>query len=90
MDKKDDFTKDPHWGKGGRYIVVDGKRVPAPPIEETAAPAGEDIPAQIGERSDNAQPGVQIDAQGLGPITDNAKPAADADPKKTVKEKYRA
>jgi hypothetical protein len=24
-----DFTGDEHWGKGGRYIIVDGKRVPA-------------------------------------------------------------
>lgn len=28
------------WGKGGSYIVVDGKRVPAPPeTEAVAAPA---------------------------------------------------
>ncbi len=26
---------DPHWGQGGRYIVVDGQRVPAPPIDLT-------------------------------------------------------
>lgn len=24
------FVGDEHWGKGGNYIVVDGKRVPAP------------------------------------------------------------
>lgn len=28
---------DGHWGTGGRYIVVDGKRVPAPVTHETEA-----------------------------------------------------
>lgn len=23
------FVGDEHWGKGGRYVVIDGKRVPA-------------------------------------------------------------
>ena len=23
-------SADPHWGKGGRYVVIDGQRVPAP------------------------------------------------------------
>jgi hypothetical protein len=29
-----DFTGDEHWGRGGQYVVVDGKRVPAPPEPE--------------------------------------------------------
>lgn len=33
-----DFTADPYWGQGGRYIVgPDGKRVPAPPEPEPAS-----------------------------------------------------
>jgi hypothetical protein len=40
-----DFTGDEHWGRGGQYVVVDGKRVPAPPEPETpSAPA--DAPAE--------------------------------------------
>lgn len=32
-----DFTGDEHWGRGGQYVVVDGKRVPAPePAPEAA------------------------------------------------------
>lgn len=44
-----DFTKCPNWGKGGQYVVVDGKRVrlrqapeaPAaePPAEDEAVSA---------------------------------------------------
>ena len=85
------FTKDPYWGKGGRYVVnpLTGQREPAPPaIEE--APAGEVIPAQIGERPDNAAPGVQIYGQGLAPAADSLKSAADADLKKPLKERNRA
>jgi len=26
-----EFKNDAHWGKGGRYVVVDGQRVPAMP-----------------------------------------------------------
>lgn len=29
------YVGDAHWGQGGRYIVVDGQRVPAPPIDLT-------------------------------------------------------
>ena len=89
--KQPDFTQDPYWGKGGRYVVnpVTGQREPAPPaVEET--PAGESVPAQIGERPDNAAPGVQIDGQGLAPAADGSKPAAEPDPKKTMKERNRA
>jgi len=34
-----DFTTDPYWGKGGRYVVdpVTGLRTPAPVETETAA-----------------------------------------------------
>lgn len=39
-----DFTGDEHWGKGGRYIVVDGKRVPAP--VEQPEKAGSPAPAE--------------------------------------------
>lgn len=86
--KEPDFTKDPHWGKGGRYVVnpATGQREPAPPVVEEAA--GESIPAQAGERPDNAAPGVQIDGQGLPPAAD-MKPAAEADQKKTLKERNR-
>lgn len=89
-DKETDFTKDPYWGKGGRYVVnpATGKREPAPAVEET--PAGESVSAQIGERPDNAAPGVQIDRQGLAPFADGSKPAAEADPKKPMKERNRA
>lgn len=31
---------DPHWGQGGRYIVVDGQRVPAPLTDDTEATHG--------------------------------------------------
>lgn len=33
--------KDPHWGKGGRYQIVDGQRVPVtpPPAESPLPPA---------------------------------------------------
>ena len=38
----DPFTHvgDPHWGQGGRYIVVDGQRVPAPLTNDTEAKHG--------------------------------------------------
>lgn len=40
-----DFTADPHWGKGGRYIIdADGNRVPAP-AEDEAAPLSAPVPA---------------------------------------------
>ena len=42
-----DFTGDEHWGKGGRYIVVDGKRTPAPAEQpEQADPAEAPAPAE--------------------------------------------
>lgn len=87
-----DFTKDQHWGKGGRYIVnpLTGQREPAPPVVEDVAPPGEVIPAQSGERSDNSAPGVQIDGQWLSPFADREKPAAEADLKKPMKERNRA
>lgn len=28
-------VNDAHWGQGGRYIVVDGQRVPAPATDTT-------------------------------------------------------
>ncbi len=31
---------DQHWGQGGRYIVVDGQRVPAPLTDDTEANHG--------------------------------------------------
>jgi hypothetical protein len=34
-----DFTGDEHWGRGGQYVVVDGKRVPAPPVPDVPADA---------------------------------------------------
>ena len=34
-----DFTGDEYWGIGGRYVVVNGKRQPAPP--EPTDPAGD-------------------------------------------------
>jgi len=34
-----DFVGDEHWGRGGQYVVVDGKRVPAPPEPDTPADA---------------------------------------------------
>lgn len=44
---------DEHWGKGGRYVVIDGKRVPAPPDDTEAAPPAEaaavDQPAKKGK-----------------------------------------
>lgn len=75
MDKKEpDFTQDPHWGKGGRYIVnAEGKRVPAPPAEDAVAPAGE-----------------AADGQELAPVAGESKPVAEADHRKTMKEKQRA
>lgn len=74
-----DFTKDPHWGKGGRYVVnpATGQREPAPPVVEE------------GERPDNSAPGVQIDSQGLAPFADSPKPAAESDLKKPMKERNR-
>lgn len=92
MDKKPDFTKDPHWGKGGRYVVnpATGKREPAPPIDEAPEASGKSVAAQSGERPDNAEPGVQIGGQGLAPAADGSKPAADADTKKPMKERNRA
>lgn len=84
--KEPDFTRDPYWGKGGRYVVnpVTGKREPAPAVEE--APAGEPVPARIGERPDNAAPGVQIDGQGLPPVVGDSTAAA---PTNSMKEKRR-
>lgn len=38
-----DFAGDEHWGKGGQYVVVDGKRVPASAIPPE--PAAEPAPA---------------------------------------------
>lgn len=38
---KDDrlpFAGDAHWGKGGRYVLVDGKRVPAESVAPAAPP----------------------------------------------------
>jgi hypothetical protein len=39
MDQDDrlSFAGDEHWGKGGRYVLVDGKRVPAESLD-TAPP----------------------------------------------------
>jgi hypothetical protein len=34
------FVGDQHWGKGGQYVMIDGKRVPAPE-EPTQAPTNE-------------------------------------------------
>ena len=75
--KKLDFTKDPHWGKGGRYIVnpATGLREPAPPVVDEAEAAGQSVPAQTGERPADAAPGVQVDAQGLAPLADSNKKA---------------
>lgn len=36
-----DFIGDEHWGRGGQYVVIDGKRVPAPP-----APDEQPVPAE--------------------------------------------
>lgn len=39
-----------HWGRGGRFVMVDGKRVPAPPDDtETAPAASTDQPARKGK-----------------------------------------
>lgn len=35
QDNRLPFAGDEHWGKGGRYVLVDGKRLPA----ESVAPA---------------------------------------------------
>lgn len=32
---------DKYWGKGGRFVVVDGKRVPAPAPAAPPAPTSE-------------------------------------------------
>ncbi len=92
MDKKQaDFTGDPHWGRGGRYVIdASGKRVPAPPVEEETAPAGEAVPAQTGTRPDNAESSIQNDAQGLAPVGGESKAATGAYPVNTTKEKKRA
>jgi hypothetical protein len=39
-----EFIGDEYWGQGGRYVVdpATGKRSPAPPIEEAAAPGSID------------------------------------------------
>lgn len=43
-----DFTADPYWGKGGRYIIdADGNRVPV--IETDAVVTTEHIGAATGE-----------------------------------------
>ncbi len=69
--KQADFTKDEHWGKGGRYVInAEGKRVPAPPVVE------ETDPAAAGEPAPNPAPAA-------------SNPAAEADQKKTLKEKNR-
>ena len=71
--KEPDFTKDPHWGKGGRYVVnpATGQREPAPPAAEEAEPAPAGEPARE-------------------PAPAASNPAAEADQKKTLKEKNRA
>lgn len=88
-----DFTGDPYWGKGGRYVVdpATGKRMPAPVLEEVAAinPTGESIAAQIEQPPADAESGVQIDPQGLAPIDGGETAAAEAEPAKTLKEKRR-
>lgn len=40
-----------NWGQGGRFVMVDGQRVPAPPESDTAAPAAApaDQPAKKGK-----------------------------------------
>ncbi len=71
--KEPDFTQDEYWGKGGSYWVnpATGKREPAPVVEDAAA--GASVPAQVGQRPDDAAPGVQTDAQGLGQLADFGK-----------------
>ena len=93
MDTKEaDFTNDPYWGKGGRYVVdpKTGVRSPATAAEEPAAPAPGAVSAQTGKRPDDAAPGVQVDAQGLAPVSGAAASAGEADPKENLKEKRRA
>lgn len=42
-----DFTGDEHWGKGGQYVVIDGKRVPADQVP-APQPAPTEQPVQKG------------------------------------------
>ncbi len=70
-----DFTKDPYWGKGGRYVVNPdtGLREPAPPAVDEAEPA--------------AASGSEL-ARESAPAAPN--PPAEADLKKHLKERNRA
>lgn len=69
-----DFTKDPHWGKGGRYVVnpLTGQREPAPPVvveAESAAASGSELARE--------------------PVPAAPDPAAGADMNKPMKERNR-
>lgn len=54
MSKKEqptpDFTGDEHWGRGGQYVVIDGKRVPADqvPAQPDEPPAPTEQPVTKG------------------------------------------
>lgn len=43
--KAPNVTADPHWGKGGRYVVIDGKRVPAAAVPVSQPAPAAEVPA---------------------------------------------
>lgn len=69
---------DPYAGQGGSYLLdpVTGLRTcreaPTAPPESADATTAAAVPGQIGERPDDAEPGVQIDGQGLPPAAEAA------------------
>lgn len=69
-DKDHSWSGDAFWGQGGSYIVdpATGKRRPRTPADDVAAADPAAIPAATGQRPDGADPGTQIEPQGLAPI----------------------
>lgn len=44
-EKEQRFVGDEHWGKGGQFVVVDGKRVPADSVSTASTSEATQQPA---------------------------------------------